>query len=98
MTWLLLVRAEAEQDLAAARDWYDRKCAGLGDEFLDAVAVAIGQLANDPQRARFYFLNFRRVLLRRFPYKVFYQVIGERVVVFRVLHAKENHERGLSGT
>jgi len=31
------------------------------------------------------------VLLRRFPYKIFYQVIGERVVIFRVIHAKQNH-------
>jgi toxin ParE1/3/4 len=98
MTWLMLVRPEAEQDLAAARDWYDQKRAGLGDEFLDAVAVAIRELANHPERARRYFRNFRRLLLLRFPYKVFYQVIGERVVVFRMLHAKENHERGLSGT
>ena len=97
MTWILLVRPEAEQDLAAARDWYDRKHAGLGDEFIDAAAAAIRELENDPERARFYFLNFRRVLLRRFPYKVFYQIIGERVIVFRVLHAREDHARGLNG-
>ena len=36
MKWLMLVRPEAEQDLAAARDWYDGKRTGLGDEFLDA--------------------------------------------------------------
>ena len=95
MTRLLLVRPEAERDLAAARDWYEQKRSGLGDVFLDEVAVAMRDLERDPERAHLYFRNFRRVLLRRFPYKVFYQVFAERIVVFRVLHAKQEHERGL---
>ena len=95
MSWLQLVRPEAERDLAAARDWYDRQRAGLGDEFLDEVAAAMRVLEREPERSRLYHCNFRRVLLRRFPYKIFYQVIGRRVVVFRVLHAKQEHLGGL---
>jgi toxin ParE1/3/4 len=95
MTRLLLVRPEAEQDLAAARDWYEQKRPGLGEIFLDEVAIAMRELERDSEQAHLYFRNFRRVLLRRFPYKVFYQVFAERVVVFRVLHAKQEHERGL---
>ena len=95
MKWLVLVRPEAEADLAAACDWYERRRAGLGAEFLDEVAGAMRWLELDPERQRLYYRNFRRVLLRRFPYKVFYQVIGPRVVVFRVLHAKQDHGPGL---
>jgi len=96
MTRVLLIRPEAEQDLTEARDWYDRKRTGLGDEFIDAVAVAMVELERDAERRRLYFRDFRRIVLRRFPYKVFYQVIGDRVVVFRVLHAKQEHRRDLS--
>lgn len=96
MTRSVLVRPEAEQDLAVARDWYAEKRPGLGDEFLDAVATAMRALERDPERERLYFRNFRRVLLRRFPYKIFYQVIGARIVVFRVLHAKQEHGQGLN--
>jgi toxin ParE1/3/4 len=96
MSWLVLLHTEAEKDLIAARDWYDQKRPQLGDEFLDEVAIAIQQLENAPEREGLYFHNFRRVLLRRFPYKLFYQVIGDRVIVFRVLHAKQSHERGLT--
>lgn len=95
MRWLLLVRSEAEQDLVVARNSYDRKRAGLGDEFLGEVAAAMRQLAHNPEHDRLYHRNFRRVLLRRFPYKIFYQILGERIVVFRVLHSKQEHERGL---
>jgi len=92
MSWLLLVRPEAERDLAAARDWYDQKRPGLGDDCLDEIALAFNALAQSPLQARLYFRQFRRVILRRFPYKIFYQVIGDRVIVFRVLHAKQAHE------
>ena len=95
MTRLLLVRPEAEQDLAAACSWYDRKRAGLGDEFLDDAATVMRRLGHDAERERLYYRSFRRTLLRRFPYKIFYQIIGDRVVVFRVLHAKQDHTHGL---
>ena len=96
MSWLVLVRAQAEQDLREARAWYERKVPGLGDEFLNEFATAMRRLELDPERERLYYRNFRRVLFRRFPYKIFYQIIGSRVVIFRVLHAKRDHARQMS--
>jgi plasmid stabilization system protein ParE len=29
--------------------------------------------------------------VRRFPYKVFYLIEGNRIIVFRVLHHKQDH-------
>jgi plasmid stabilization system protein ParE len=96
MKWLVLVRPEAESDLVTARGWYEERRPGLGAEFLDEIARALRELAQDPEQSRLYYRNFRRVLLRRFPYKVFYQVIDRRIVVFRVLHAKQDHGSGLA--
>ncbi len=91
MRWLVLVRPEAEQDLAAARAWYDEKRPGLGDEFVDEFVAAMRALEESPERERIYYREFRRIIFRRFPYKLFYQVIGDRIVVFRVLHAKQDY-------
>lgn len=91
MKWLLLIRPRAESDLESARDWYEQKSPPLADAFLDEVSAAFQELVRQPELPRLYFLNFRRVRLRRFPYKIFYQVIGQRVVVFRVLHVKQAH-------
>jgi hypothetical protein len=41
MKGVLFLRPEAEQDLAAERDWYDQQRAGLGDEFIDAIALVL---------------------------------------------------------
>lgn len=95
MSWRLFVRPEAERDLFAARDWYEHRRLGLGDEFLDEVTLAMLELERTPELPRLYFRKFRRVRLRRFPYKLFYQVEDDVVIVFRVLHAHQAHERGL---
>ena len=91
--WVVSVRLDAERDIEAARDWYEYKRPGLGDEFLDAIAAGMRRLEANPEIERLYYRQFRRVILRRFPYKIFYQVIGAKVVVFRVLHAKQDHRR-----
>ncbi len=95
MSWLLLVRPRAEQNLAEARDWYEEQVPGLGNDFLHEVSKVMELLVADPERPPFYHRGFRRVLLRRFPYKVFYRVEDGRVVVFRVLHGRRDHPRWL---
>jgi len=39
--WRVSIRPEAKADLVRARDWYEAQCAGLGDEFLAAVAESL---------------------------------------------------------
>lgn len=67
MSWLLLVRPPAEQDLVEARDRHEAQVPGLGGETLDEVARVMELLATEPERPPLYYRGFRRVLLRRFP-------------------------------
>lgn len=82
-------------DLREARVWYEGQCAGLGDEFLVAIAEALTRLEAAPERFPFYYGKFRRALTRRFPYKVFFQIHGDAVIVFRVLHGAREHRKQL---
>lgn len=95
MNWRVIIRPNAEADLSEAQAWYESRRAGLGDELLDEIRHAVGLLADDPERRPFYYRDFRRLLTRRFPYKLFYRIEGERVIVFRILHAKRKHQREL---
>ena len=95
MKWLVIIRPRAEADLREARQWYEEQRAGLGDEFLDEVREAIISLEDQPARRPPYYRDFRRMLTRRFPYKLFYRIEDDRVIVFRVLHAKRDHRRWL---
>jgi len=87
--------AHAEADLPEARSWYESQRAGLGNELLDEIRRPVNFLETDPVQWPFYYRDFRRLLTRRFPYKLFYRVEGDHVIVFRILHAKRKHQRQL---
>ena len=52
-------------------------------------------LEETPERQPIYYRDFRRVLTDRFPYKIFYRIEGQAVIVFRVLHGARDHTREL---
>jgi toxin ParE1/3/4 len=86
VTWQVLVRPAAEADLDQTRKRYDEQRPGLGNEFLVSIAEGFARLEQNPERYRVLYKDFRRVLVERFPYRIFYQLRGNNVIVFRVLH------------
>ncbi|MEJ1961762.1 MAG: type II toxin-antitoxin system RelE/ParE family toxin [Gammaproteobacteria bacterium] len=95
MTWTVFLRKDAEEDIEYARAHYEAARTGLGDQFIDAVAEAIRALESNPEWPRLYYREFRRMLLNRFPYKICYLIDNRRVVIFRVLHGRQDHPRWL---
>jgi len=84
-------RAEAEADEAAA--WYEAQQPGLGIEFLLELDAAIEKAAEAPLAYRTIFREVRRVLLRRFPYSVYFLFERELIEVFAVLHQQRAPSR-----
>jgi toxin ParE1/3/4 len=91
VNWQVTIRPAAHADLREARDWYDQRREGLGNEFLLAVADAMLALEEAPERNSIYYREFRRVLTDRFPYKIFYRIEGQAVIIYRILHAAREH-------
>lgn len=85
------IRPRAETDLQQAWQWYEREQPGLGHKFLLEIRQLIQSLEHYPERATVYYRGFHRLLAPRFPYKVFYRVKVDHVIVFRVLHARQHH-------
>jgi plasmid stabilization system protein ParE len=92
VSWSVIIRPNAEADAREGRLWYESQRRGLGDELLAEIHQAIRVLKEHPERRPIYYRGFRRLLTRRFPYKLYY-----RVIVFRILHAKRDHQRQLGG-
>ena len=88
MSLQVLLRPDAEADLIEARDWYEAKQEGLGDEFLTCVEAAIARAARVPDENPRAHGEVRRVLIRRFPYGVFYLVEGGALLVLAVAHVR----------
>ena len=89
MSYRLVVRPEVDADLLAAETWYEERREGLGREFLLATRQAIARLQRNPllHRVRHRREQIRWTYPRRFPYRIIFRVIGDRVVVYAVIHA-----------
>lgn len=96
MSWIVTIRSQAKADLRDAHDWYEEHSAGLGDEFLADLAEALLRLEANPDRFPLYYRGFRRVLARRLPYKIFFRIEGEHLIVFRILHGARKTTRANS--
>jgi toxin ParE1/3/4 len=90
----LIVRPEAEADIIDGAGWYDSREPGLGLEFISEIGSAILRALKSPESFTRVRRNppVRRVLIRRFPYRVFFIVRTDAIVVFAVLHAAQ-HDR-----
>lgn len=86
MSLRVILTPEAEDDIAEAITWYGRKRNGLSEEFLLCVEEALERIGRHPHGATEVYPGVRRVLLRRFPYGVFYQVTSDLIATIAVYH------------
>ena len=93
----LEIHPDALDDIEKAAEWYDQRQLGLGNEFARDVLHAIDALPLNPllYRLRHRRANVRWKLIDTFPYRVVYQITGDVITVFAVLHSvrQERHWR-----
>jgi plasmid stabilization system protein ParE len=89
----LIVAPEAEQDVADAYGWYEGRRPGLGEEFLSCVDACIQAILRAPDMYPAVHESYRRALVRRFPYAIFYEHTGETVTIYSVFHTSRNPDK-----
>ncbi len=80
----------AGQELIEARTWYDERREGLGEEFQHSFDAAAEAISRHPTRYAIAYSSRRRVFIRRFPYFLVYEVVGDTVVVLGCVHCARN--------
>ncbi len=81
---------EAENDVAAAAQWYEEQRSGLSLEFRSALDQTFSVIERTPELYPPIYRALRRALVRRFPYGVFYVERADDIVVVAVLHTSRN--------
>jgi plasmid stabilization system protein ParE len=89
----LVIAPEAEQDLAEAYGWYVRQRVGLGEDLLSCVDACIRAICRTPEMHATVHESYRRGLVRRFPYAVFYEYANDTVTVYCVFHTSRDPEK-----
>jgi plasmid stabilization system protein ParE len=80
------IQPQAAADAEEAAGWYEAQRLGLGVEFALELDAAIERAAESPDLYAPQYRDARRVLLRRFPYAVYFLFEDAGVEVFAVLH------------
>src|SRR5438876_10264179 len=75
---------EAEDDIADSYDWYEIREPGLGEDFLRCVEACILGIQRHPNLYPFVVDAFRRALVRRFPFEIFYELGGDCIIIYAV--------------
>ncbi|HOX03678.1 MAG TPA: type II toxin-antitoxin system RelE/ParE family toxin [Candidatus Paceibacterota bacterium] len=76
----------AARELVASAKYYERRCPGLGDEFLDAVESATLDLRAHPEAGRREPHRASSWRIARFPYRLFYTAQPDRIWIVAVAH------------
>jgi plasmid stabilization system protein ParE len=76
----------AKREYEEAFEYYEAEEEGLGEKFRRAVWAAIGILEHFPTIGEEVRPGTRKILLRRFPYKLIYAVIDDGVTILAVAH------------
>jgi len=87
------VAPEAELDLAEAYDWYEDQRIGLGEDFLSCVDACFQRICRTPNGYEVVVKDYRRAILRRFPYVVFYTFSESHVTVYGIFHSAQDSEK-----
>ena len=89
----LIVTDEAERDVAEAFAWYEDRRAGLGEDFLTSLDASLQGLRRMPEMHALAYRTFRRALIRRFPYAIFYEFEAQCVTVYSVFHTARDPQK-----
>jgi toxin ParE1/3/4 len=94
LTWQVVFEAAAQAEIAETFEWYEEKSYGLGGDFLRVIAAAEEQLARNPEAFPPTRQRFRRILLRRFPYALHFELRQDQTVsVLACLHHRRSPAR-----
>ncbi|MXZ73267.1 MAG: type II toxin-antitoxin system RelE/ParE family toxin [Acidobacteria bacterium] len=83
---------EAAAEASDALRWYESRRSGLGTEFVEAVDHTVSRIAKNPVAFPKVRGEVRRAVLSRFPYAVYFRLVGDAVVVLAVL-GRQHPER-----
>jgi toxin ParE1/3/4 len=91
-----LFTLDAEADVEHAIRWHEAERPGRGIKLIESLDAAIELIEHQSAAFAVVALGFRSVVLRRFPYRLYFRIEGEQVVVHALFHTALNPTRLLT--
>lgn len=84
----ILIIHQAEEELWNAVTYYEEQQPGLGLEFETEVRSAFKKIIQNPTLWPIKSGNYRKYILSRFPYTIWYEVMPEIIRITAIAHQK----------
>jgi len=84
----ILLRARLEA--ADIHDWYESQLAGLGQRFLARLDRCFDTITANPRLYAVTYRSYRLAGVKKFPYFVYYTVLGDLVTVHAVVYGSRD--------
>jgi plasmid stabilization system protein ParE len=90
MAFKIIFKSLAYNDIDEAVEWYESNSKGLGKRFLHEIELLLLRISASPFNYRVYHKTVRRILFNKFPYKIYYVVHQDTIVVLGIYHGKRS--------
>ena len=94
----LLYHPLAESEIIEAASFYESRSPGLGEGFLGQLADAAIRVQYHPHRWPVVESDIRRIMLKRFPFGIYFRVVGDTIRVLTVKHHRRHPGYGTDRT
>ena len=81
MQWKIKITASAREDIRNIKNWYKQQSHQAVENFTKELIAAIESLQKDSIEYKMVHHNYRRLLLKKFPYTIYYQRIELTFIV-----------------
>ncbi len=80
-------------EVEVAFEWYENISRGLGFQLIEEIEVCYQKIMKNPNNYTYINKKYRRIRTKRFPYLIIYEVEGDNVFVYNVMHSKQKKKR-----
>jgi plasmid stabilization system protein ParE len=89
MTPVVRFLPEALDDVIESQRWYASRQPGLGQSFAEAITAGVERIASNPAAFPYVHGSVRRLVVRQFPYAIYFREAGDAIVVLAV-HGRQD--------
>ena len=86
---IVVILEDAAEDLELGAQFYESRASGVGDYFLDSILSDLDSLVLFAGVHPLYF-QFHRMLSKRFPFGIYYEVEDDVVYVYGILDLRRD--------
>lgn len=96
MQYRLILKKKVLSDILEEFLWYEEQSTGLGKSFEKEFYTTLNLVVDNPHIGPIAYLDFRRVILRKFPFAIYYQIENSKITVFGCLDLRQDPKRILA--